>query len=198
MSKDKEKIITEFENALLIPDTIITEGSLNSLSPGEKATITIQIPEEYKPTKSEPSTIYFAVKGKDDEGNVSSRFNVASATLGFKFLGTRSVPKAHDISTTTDFADEDLEFDESYEFQTDHDKKSSKLEDDEKSHETDLGPREDSELGGSTQNDSFKWWPVVVGIVIAITIVMFIVIVIIVIVKITRKRTYSSVHSQQC
>lgn len=47
-------------------------------------------------------------------------------------------------------------------------------------------------------NNSFKWWPIAVGIGVAITVIMVIVLISVIIIKKTRMKTYFSVQSEQC
>ncbi|KAG8201107.1 hypothetical protein JTE90_028775 [Oedothorax gibbosus] len=213
MSKDKAQIITNFKNAEIITEAHVKKGSLKPLGPGEKASVTIQIPESFKPTKSESSTIYYAVKAKDDAGSLSYRFNIASTTLGFKFTETIAITESHEFEEATEqtenhdieektetVADHEVhEIEEGHEPKVDGRKKSLNFENEDESHEVQLGSRgELDEAGGLTGNKSYGWWPIIIGVISGITLLMLFVLTIIVVIKLKRKRRYSSVQSQQC
>ncbi|GFT37474.1 calcium-activated chloride channel regulator 1 [Nephila pilipes] len=184
-SENKEELVSNFESGHLLNETHITNGSLEPLGPGEKATITVELPEVL--SHSEPSTVYFAMKATDDAGNTSSRYNIASATFGFKFKVLRQIKG----SKTTDHEDDKNVEDTKMHEEKITSKGDMNTDDISKSMMTD---EEDIDESGKNS----KWWPVIVGIGVAFTVIMIAVLIAVIIIKKSKKRTYSSVQNQQC
>ncbi|KAF8790572.1 Calcium-activated chloride channel regulator like protein [Argiope bruennichi] len=195
-SMNSEELITNFESGILLNDTNIVNGSLEPMGPGEKVAIMIELPEEL--SFSEPKTIYFAMRAKDESGKNSSRYNIASATFGIKLKPTRGI-KVHKDSNLADDEDEDVAS-----------KGKKKTKEDEKSHEKNM-PSKDEVMKGHVsdtakldednmddQGKNSKWWPVIVGIGVAFTVIMIVLLIAVVIIKRSKKRTYTSVQNQQC
>ncbi|GBL73827.1 Calcium-activated chloride channel regulator 4 [Araneus ventricosus] len=195
-SMNSEELIANFESGLLLNDTHIINGSLEPMGSGEIVTLIIELPGVL--SLSEPKTIYFAMRARDETGNTSSRYNIASATFGMKLKPTRGIKVPHDSDH-----DDDVEFRTML-------KGKKKITEDEKSHEKNMPSNDEvmkehildtAKLDEENMDDSgknSKWWPVIVGIGVAFTIIMIVLLIAVVIIKRSKKRTYSSVQNQQC
>ncbi|GFY62983.1 calcium-activated chloride channel regulator 4A [Trichonephila inaurata madagascariensis] len=185
-SENKEELVANFESGHLLNETHIVNGSLQPLGPGEKATITVELPEIF--SHSEPYTVYFAMKATDDAGNTSSRYNIASHTFGFRFKVLRQIKGSKTTAHEDDVKNvEDVKV---------HGEKIPPQDNNSKDDISKSMMTNDDNTDEAGKNS--KWWPVIVGIGVAFTVIMIAVLIAVVIIKKSKQRTYSSVQNQQC
>lgn len=78
-SADIDTFFNDVHDAILVQDINITNGTLEPLAPGllQQVTVLLQFPNA-------SDTIYLAMKGKDEAGNTSPKYNVAAVHVSVK------------------------------------------------------------------------------------------------------------------
>lgn len=175
-SRNKSELITNFESGTELNETFVLNGSLIPLPPGEKATLTVIIPKDIFGDSTEPWSIYFSMKAKDEVGNTSCTFNIAETTFGkFELKSASSIFKETEATTVRKGETESIG-----------------------KHEKNVETKTDDETQEHSNSAVSKWWPFIVGIGVAITIIIILALIIVIIIKKTRMKAYFSVQSEQC
>lgn len=179
-SADMDALIKDVHAGWLIPETNVTNGTLEPLATGLLQRITVLVP--FPPGSD---TIYFAMTATDEAGNVSPRHNVAAAYLTIKKI----------IREAENLRREVLEVEVRNPQTSGTNNKSPQISiaDDKTPHPVDsrktAKPAEDA--------NSFKWWTIAIVIGAVFGLILLVLALGIIIMRSRKKKSYSSVAREQ-